>query len=85
MLEYNMFQRLPTWSQIEVLTKTGTPLAQRQHLDWTITLYTFQHRFVEVWRRADLEIVTSFQPNVNTMAIFEPYTEGMEVEDLLDF
>jgi hypothetical protein len=84
MLEYNMFRRLPSWSQIEVLTRTGTPLAQRQHLEWTITLYTFQHHFVEVWRRADLEIVTSFHPKVNTLAILEPYTEAMDVGDMLD-
>lgn len=84
MLEYNMFQRLPSWSQIEVLTRTGTALAQRHHLDWTITLYTFQHRFVEVWRRADLEIVTSFQPNANTLDILGPYTDHLEVGDLLD-
>ena len=85
MLEYNMFQRLPSWSQVEVLSRTGTPLAQRQHLDWTITLYTFQHRFVDVWRRAGLEVVTSFQPRANTLAILEPYTDQMEVEDWLDF
>jgi hypothetical protein len=85
MLEYNLFQRLPSWSQIEVLTRTGTLLAQREHRDWTITLYTFQHHFVEVWSRAELEIVTSFQRNVNALAILEPYTEQLEVEDLLDF
>lgn len=85
MLEYNVFKRLPSWSQIEVLSKTGTALAQRQHLDWTITLYAFQHRFIEVWSRADLEIVTSFQPNANNLAIFEPYTDQIEVGDMLDF
>lgn len=85
MLEYSMFERLPSWSQIEVLTRTGTPLAQRQHLDWTITLYTYQHHFVEVWSRDGLEIVTSFQQNANTLSILESYTEGMEVGDMLDF
>jgi hypothetical protein len=84
MLEYNLFEKLPTWSQLEVLTKTGTRLAQRHHLDWTITLYTFQHYFVEVWAREGLEIVTSFRKQANTLAILEPYTEHLEVEDLLD-
>jgi hypothetical protein len=85
MLEYNLFQKLPTWSQVEVLTRTGTLLAERHHLDWTISLYTYQHHFVEVWRRHDLEIVTSFQKNVNTLDILEPYTDQMEVGDMLDF
>jgi hypothetical protein len=85
MLEYNLFRGLPTWSQIEVLTRTGTLLAQREYLDWTIALYSYQHHFVEVWSRADLEIVTSFRRHVNTLAILEPYTDQLEVGDLLDF
>jgi hypothetical protein len=85
MLEYNVFERLPSWSQVAVLTKTGTLLGQRQHQDWTITLYSWQHRFVEVWSRAELEVVTSFRQNAHTLAILEPYTQQIKVPDLLDF
>jgi hypothetical protein len=84
MLEYNVFERLPSWSQIAVLTKTGTLLGQRQHQDWTITLYAWQHHFVEVWTRADLEVVTSFRQNAHSLAILEPYTHQIEVAGLLD-
>jgi hypothetical protein len=85
MIEYKVFQRLPSWSQVEVLTRTGTLLAQRHYLNWTITLYTFQHHFVEVWARENLDIVTSFRPSANTLEILEPYTDQMEVEDLPGF
>jgi hypothetical protein len=84
MLAYHLFERLPSWSQIDVLRKSGTQLAHRQHLDWTITLYAFQHQFVEVWRREGLELVTSFRPQVNTLAILEPYTEHLEIGDMMD-
>ena len=84
MLAYHLFERLPSWSQIDVLRKSGTLLARRKHLDWTITLYSFQHQFVEVWRRDGLELVTSFQAQVNTVAILEPYTDHLEIGDMLD-
>lgn len=83
MLAYHLFERLPSWSQIDVLHKSGTLLARRNHLDWTITLYSFQHQFVEVWCRNGLELVTSFQAQVNSVAILEPYTEGLELEAML--
>jgi len=84
MLAYHLFERLPSWSQIDMLRKSGTLLARRQHLDWTITLFAFQQQFVEVWHRDGLELVTSFRPQVNTLAILEPYTEHLEIGHLLD-
>ena len=84
MLAYHLFERLPSWSQIDVLRKSGTLLARRRHLDWTIPLYSFQHQFVEVWRRDGLELITSFRTQVNTMAILEPYAQDLEIGDLLD-
>jgi hypothetical protein len=82
MLEYNVFERLPSWSQVAVLKATGTRLGQRQHQDWTITLYIWQHRFVEVWSRADLEVVTSFHHNARPLAILDPYMQQIDLAGL---
>lgn len=83
MIEYSLFERLPSWTQVEVLHQAGTRLGQRQHQDWTISLYNWQHRFVEVWTRAGQEVVTSFRPDASPLAIVEPYIHQISVEDLL--
>jgi hypothetical protein len=82
MVAYDFFQRLPSWSQVAALKKTGTRLGQRQHQDWTITLYTWQGRFVEVWARPGLEVVTSFRPEAHPLAILDPFTHQIDVAAL---
>jgi len=82
-IEYSMFNRLPTWSQVEVLTKQGTVVTQRQHKDWTITLYVFNDYFVELWAKQNLEIVGSFKKSVKPLDILEPYIDYLDVPDLI--
>ena len=77
-----MFNRLPTWSQVEVLAKQGTIVAQRQHKDWTITLFSLNDYFVEVWANQHLEIIGSFQKTAKPLDILEPYIDYLEVPDL---
>jgi len=77
-----MFNRLPTWSQVEVLAKQGTVVAQRQHNDWTITLYVINDYFVERWVKQQLEIVGSFHQSAKPLDILEPYIDYLEVPDL---
>jgi len=77
-----MFNRLPTWSQVEVLAKQGTIVAQRQHKDWTITLFSLNDYFVEVWANQHLEIIGSFQKKAKPLDILEPYIDYLEVPDL---
>jgi len=81
MIEYPLFNRLPSWSQVEVLTKKGTVVAQRNHKDWNITLYTLNNFFVELWEKPNLEIIGSFHNSVNPLAILEPYTQDIQIED----
>jgi len=83
MLEFSMFQRLPSWSQAEVLTKEGTLLAQRRHKDWTVSLYSLNNRFVELWTRDGLHITSSFHQDTTPLAIVEPYLEHVNVQDML--
>ena len=69
MLEYKLFNRLPSWSQVEVLTKNGTVVARRNYKEWSITLYSLNNYFVELWVKQNLEIVGSFHHSVNTLEI----------------
>ncbi|KAA5541147.1 hypothetical protein [Adhaeribacter rhizoryzae] len=85
MIEYPLFNRLPSWSQVEVLTNKGTVVAQRNHKDWHITLYTLNNFFVELWEKPNLEIIGSFHSSVNPMAILEPYTQDIQIEDFYSF
>jgi hypothetical protein len=84
MLEYKMFNRLPSWSQVEVLTQTGTVVAQRHHNGWAITLYSLNNYFVERWARQELEIVCSFQRAANPLDIMEPYMQDIQWQDLYE-
>lgn len=83
-LEYNIFNRLPTWSQVETLTKEGTALVQRKHHNWEITLYSLHNYFVELWTKDGLEIIGSFYQAANPMAILEPYTDHIEIQNFLE-
>ena len=82
MIEYPLFNRLPSWSQVEVLTTKGTVVAHRNHKDWVITLYNLNNFFVELWVKPDLEIIGSFHSSVNAMKILEPYMEDIELQDI---
>ena len=78
-----MFQRLPSWSQAEVLTKHGTVLAQRRHQEWAVSLYSLNNRFVELWEKQGLQITTSFRTEATALAIVEPYLEQVDVQHLI--
>ncbi|ARS34539.1 hypothetical protein [Pontibacter actiniarum] len=84
MLEHSLFHRLPDWSKVEVLTKHGTALAQREQQDWTITLYSLQHNFYELWEKDGVEVISSFQATANPMAILHPYTEQIDIRNVID-
>ncbi|MCJ8164191.1 hypothetical protein MKJ04_05005 [Pontibacter sp. E15-1] len=84
MIEYALFQRLPAWSQAEALVRYGTALAQRQHNDWTVTLYVLDNRFVELWAKNGLSVTTSFRAEATTLEIAEPYLEQMDITPLLN-
>lgn len=84
MLENASFQRLPAWSQAEILTKTGTLLAQRIHQDWDVRLYSLHHQFVELWVKDGMEITASFRQSASPIAILEPYMEDINLADLVD-
>ena len=84
MLEFSLFQRLPSWSQAEALTKYGTVLAQRQHQEWTVSLYSLNNRFVELWEKGGLHITTSFRADATALAIAEPYLEHIDLQHLAD-
>lgn len=79
MFEYKLFNQLPAWSQVDVLNKNGTILAQRQHKDYTITLFHLNNYFVELWQKHGLEIIGTFHESVNPLAILEPYTESIHL------
>ena len=81
MIEYSMFNRLPTWSQVEVLAKQGTVVAQRHHKNWTITLFSMNEYFVELWANQQLEIIGSFHKTAKSLDILEPYMDYLEVPD----
>ena len=81
MLENASFQRLPSWSQTEILTRKGTLLAQRSFNGWSVRLYSLQHHFVEHWAKDGVEVATTFQPSANPLAILEPYMESINLAD----
>ena len=82
MLEFSIFQRLPSWSQAEALAKYGTVLAQRQHKEWSVSLYSLNSRFVELWEKDGLRITTSFRADATALAIAEPYLEHIDLQHL---
>lgn len=82
MLEFSIFQRLPSWSQAEALAKHGTVLAQRQHKEWSVSLYSLNSRFVELWEKDGLRITTSFRADATALAIAEPYLEHIDLQHL---
>ncbi len=79
MFEYKLFNQLPAWSQVDVLNKNGTILAQRHHKDYTITLFHLNNYFVELWQKHGLEIIGTFHESVNPLTILEPYTESIHL------
>jgi hypothetical protein len=84
MFEYNLFNQLPAWSQINVLNKKGTVVAQRQHKEYTITLYYLNNYFVELWEKQNLEIIGAFHKSVSPLAILEPYTDTIHLPQVFN-
>ena len=84
MFEYSLFHRLPVWSQVEVLSRKGNLISQRQHKNYTISLYHLDQYFVEVWSKGGLRISTSFKETTRAISILEPYLENSEIKELLD-
>ena len=84
MFEYWMFHRLPVWSQVQVLEREGTFLAKRKLLDYTVSLYSLDHYFVEVWSGAGFKISTSFRKTTRPISILEPYLEDLSLPELFD-
>ncbi|MDX5480116.1 MAG: hypothetical protein LPK07_00365 [Hymenobacteraceae bacterium] len=85
MFERSLFDKLPAWSQAEVLAKKGIALAQRQHNGWEITLYTLDNQFYERWERKGMQVVSSFQKSASVLAVLEPYTDNIDVQQLLEY
>ena len=81
MLEYSLFNQLPAWSQVEVLKTKGNAVAERQYKDWTISLFSLNNYFVELWVKPNLEIIGAFHRSVKPMAILEPYVEYLEIPE----
>ena len=79
-----MFDRLPFRSQEEALAKGGTILAQRKHNGWTVTLYTLNNSFVELWAGETVQVYSTFKKSANVVAILEPYADEVDVRDVLD-
>ncbi|PSR56762.1 hypothetical protein AHMF7605_26330 [Adhaeribacter arboris] len=84
MLEYTLFQHLPLSNQVELVTRQGTALAQRNHKGWNITLYELNNYFVERWEKSGLEIMGTFKKSASHLAILEPYIDHLEVQPFLD-
>ncbi len=84
MLEYSMFERLPFRSQAESLAKDGTILAQRTYNNWTVTLYTLQHSFVELWQGEQVQVISTFKASANVVAILDPYIDAIDVQDIVN-
>ncbi|WP_299821259.1 hypothetical protein [uncultured Pontibacter sp.] len=84
MLEYSMFERLPFRSQAEALAKNGTVLAQRKYNNWTVTLYTLNNSFIELWSGDKVQVYSTFKKSANAVAILEPYVDAVDVKELLD-
>ncbi|MBC5774833.1 hypothetical protein H8S95_12220 [Pontibacter sp. KCTC 32443] len=82
MLEYSMFERLPFRSQAEAIAKDGTILAQRQYNKWLVTLYEFNNTFVELWSGDNVQVFSTFKKSANASAIFDPYLDQVDVQDL---
>ena len=83
MLEYSLFERLPFRSQAEAIAKDGTLLAQRNYNKWTVTLYELNNSFVELWNGEQVQVYSTFKQSANKVAIFEPYIDHVEVNDIL--
>jgi hypothetical protein len=82
MLEHSMFERLPLRSQAETLAKFGTILAQRKFNSWTVTLYTLNDAFVEVWAGEEAQVISTFKKSANGLAVLEPYLEEIDVREV---
>jgi hypothetical protein len=83
MLEYSIFRKLPPWMQAQELAQKGAFLASRHHKGWTIQLYYIDNRFVEVWGRGPLQVVSTFYEPANALHVVEPYLGNLDVEHLL--
>lgn len=78
-----MFERLPLRSQAETLAKDGIILAQRRYNNWTVTLYTLNNAFVELWTGEEAQVISTFKKSANAMAVLEPYLGEVDVREVL--
>ncbi|MHA6248373.1 hypothetical protein ACXYMU_10580 [Pontibacter sp. CAU 1760] len=83
MIEFSDFKQLPAWSQIDALQKEGIVLGQREHKAWTVTLYSMQQHFVELWQKEGLHVITSFRHDAATFSVAEPYLDQLDLRPLL--
>jgi hypothetical protein len=80
MFEYSLFHKLPVWTQVEVLAQKGNFIAQRKHKDYTISLYSLDNYFVEVWAKGKLRISTSFRETTKPLIIMDQYLDEISLE-----
>lgn len=85
MLEFSMFERLPFRSQTEALAKDGTLIAQRRFKEWTVTLYTLNHTFVELWAGKEAVVISTFKKTANAADVLEPYVAHIDVKGMMEF
>lgn len=83
MIEFSDFKQLPEWSQLDALQKEGIALGQREHKAWTVTLYSMQQHFVELWQKEGFYVITSFRQDAATYAVAEPYLDQVDLRHLL--
>ncbi|MDX5436309.1 MAG: hypothetical protein LPK03_03905 [Pontibacter sp.] len=83
MLEHSMFERLPLRNQAEALAQDGTILAQRKFNNWTVTLYTLNNFFVELWAGEEAQVISTFKKSAKSVAVLEPYLDTIDVREVL--
>ncbi|MBJ6118366.1 hypothetical protein JAO76_09195 [Pontibacter sp. BT310] len=83
MLEYSMFERLPFRKQAEIIAQNGTVVAQRNYNQWLVTLYKVNNSFVELWSGDNIQVYGAFRQQANTVAIFEPYLDKIDVQEIM--
>lgn len=83
MLEHSMFERLPLRNQAEALAQDGTVVAKRTFNQWTVTLYSLNNFFVEVWAGDEAQVISTFKKSAKPVAVLEPYLDDIDVGEVL--
>ena len=83
MLEYSMFDRLPLRRQAEIIATKGTLIAQRNYNQWVVSLYKVENAFVELWSGDTIQVYSTFREPANTIAIFDPYLDKIDVQEFI--